>query len=73
MTQIRLALGGRALTVETSLAPYKGQARRPSILVSYAYWKTYSPVMPKLGHRSWVLDSGAMTVWNSGGTIELGW
>lgn len=68
MTTVRLAYTGAPVR---GLEPVERPGRAPSLLVSYAYWNTFVRVRGELGFRSWVLDSGAMTVWNSGGVIHL--
>jgi hypothetical protein len=77
MTTVRLATsnGGGNSTLRTAeaLAPQASEdASRPALLVSYAYWKQFAAARSGYAFRDYSLDSGAFTVANSGGTIDLG-
>lgn len=43
----------------------------PSLLCSYAYEKTWLPILPSLHIRNFVLDSGAFTAHSSGKPIDI--
>lgn len=45
--------------------------RRPAVLVSYFYIKTWDKMSKDASIREWVLDSGAFSAWNSGKEILL--
>lgn len=44
---------------------------RPALLVSYAYYKQFAKFRHEYYFRDYVLDSGAYTVHNSGGEVDL--
>lgn len=70
MTVVRLAMGGAALRLARSLAPELGSP--PALLVSYAYYEqSFNCIRAQIGYRDWSLDSGAFSVENSGGHVEL--
>lgn len=51
---------------------YRAGDTRPALLVSYAYWKQFASQRARYAFRDYALDSGAYTVKNSGGTVDLG-
>ena len=64
---LRLALVSEATTLQDPTR------ERPSVLVSYAYFKRFQKAREKtpLYYRDWVLDSGAYTAHTSGKPVEL--
>lgn len=57
--------------------PQLDEAHRASLLVSFATLRTpkalanWVALLRRTVYRSWCLDSGAFSVWNTGGTIDL--
>jgi hypothetical protein len=43
----------------------------PAVLVGFPYLRGFLKVRPSLRIRSWCLDSGAFSAWNSGTSIDL--
>lgn len=64
-------------TTNHSWLPQLDEAHRPSLLVSYAILRSerrrqaWRDLLAQTTYRSWCLDSGAFSVWNSGGSIDL--
>lgn len=48
-----------------------GTGTLPALLVSYAYWSQFVAQRPRYAFRDYVLDSGAFTAKQSGGTVDL--
>ena len=69
MTTIRLVSCGQDFVRNALSRPF--HPVNPALLVSYAYWELFSRI--REGHciRDYALDSGAFTVHNTGGSVDL--
>ena len=74
MTTLRLAVGGGATRELQRVLTEEGATdnRRPALLVSYFYLKTWNDIRATVRYRDWVLDSGAFSAWNTHARIDLG-
>jgi hypothetical protein len=70
VTTVRLAMA--VYNTERATTGLKFDSGRPALLVSYAYWKSFAADRAGYAFRDYALDSGAFTVKNSGGTVDLG-
>jgi hypothetical protein len=76
-TPARIPTPEEAKTLKPFVRPNPVQPWRdeePSILVSFAYRRPWARMLADGGPRPWrevVLDSGAFTVWNAGGTVDI--
>lgn len=70
MTTLHLAYAGPAPALLEGLKP-QGRIVDPALLVSFPYFSQFAKYRDRYSFRSWMLDSGAFSAFNSGKPIDI--